>query len=140
MREPGPGDPPAHGSGDSMVRDFDLKTLVEVRHEVERFCGRWGLTDLALYRFVVAVNEITTNAVRHGGGSGRLHLWYDGERLHCRVTDRGPGLPDPLDPRPAPPESPNGRGLWLARQNVGRFTLHSDADGTTITLERALPA
>ncbi|SEG88877.1 Anti-sigma regulatory factor (Ser/Thr protein kinase) [Nonomuraea solani] len=120
---------------DLLVRDFDLRTLAEVRHEVERFCGRWNLDGLALYRFVVAVNEITTNAVRHGGGSGRLLLWYAGHRLHCRVTDRGPGMPEQLADRPAPPESPSGRGLWLARHNVGRFTVHSDADGTTITLE-----
>ncbi|MCK2215935.1 ATP-binding protein [Actinomadura sp. ATCC 31491] len=113
--------------------EFDRHTLVKVRHEVERVCRLWGLADLTLYRFVVAVNEITTNAVRHGGGRGHLRLWEQGRRLCCRVLDHGPG--GAAEPRLPPPDHPRGRGLWLARNNVESFLLHSDAHGTTIVLE-----
>ncbi|MEU4234286.1 ATP-binding protein [Nonomuraea sp. NPDC026600] len=121
--------------------DFDFDTLVTVRRLVERYAERRRLTGQDLYRFVVAVNEITTNAVRYGGGGGRLSLWQAGGRLHCRVTDSGPGLPRPYEHghRPVPPGSSSGRGLWLARQWVNHLTIESDANGTTVTLETAAP-
>ena len=59
---------------DSLVRDFTHDDLTALRQEIERFAAGHGLADLALYRFVVAVNELTTNAVRHGGGAGVLEL------------------------------------------------------------------
>ncbi|MER7367968.1 ATP-binding protein [Nonomuraea wenchangensis] len=133
MNEQGHSEAQASGPQDLLAREFDRHTLVRLRHEVERACRGWGLTGLTLYRFVVAVNEITTNAVRHGGGHGRLSLWQQGPRLFCRVDDQGPGGAD--DPRLPPPDHPRGRGLWLARNNVERFTLRSDAQGTSIVME-----
>ncbi|MGW0807830.1 ATP-binding protein [Nonomuraea sp. NPDC002799] len=134
---PGPeraGPPPDEPAEVLLLCAFDLSTLVALRHEVQHVCQLQGLTDLALYRFVVAVNEVTTNAVRHGGGSGRLQLWRAGGRLYCRVADRGSGISMQAGQELAPPDKPDGRGLWLARHNTGRFTLHTGAGGTTITL------
>ncbi|MFD1539432.1 ATP-binding protein [Nonomuraea guangzhouensis] len=121
--------------------DFDFGTLVMLRRLVNRYAARHGLAGPDLYRFVVAVNEITTNAVRHGGGGGRLSLWQADGRLYCRVTDSGPGLPRPYEHghRPVPPGSSSGRGLWLARQWVNRLTIESDSNGTSVTLEAAAP-
>ncbi|MEV6157836.1 ATP-binding protein [Nonomuraea sp. NPDC052129] len=121
--------------------DFDFGTLVLLRRLVERYAARHGLTGRDLYRFVVAVNEITTNAVRHAGGGGRLSLWQADGRLYCRVTDNGPGLarPDSQGHHAVPADSSSGRGLWLARQWVNRLTIESDANGTTVTLEAAPP-
>jgi anti-sigma regulatory factor (Ser/Thr protein kinase) len=121
--------------------DFDFDTLVLLRRLVARYAARHGLTGRDLYRFVVAVNEITTNAVRHGGESGRLSLWQTGGRLYCRVTDNGPGLarPDSQGHHAVPADSSSGRGLWLARQCVNRLTIESDANGTIVTLEAAAP-
>jgi anti-sigma regulatory factor (Ser/Thr protein kinase) len=129
----------SHGA--ELVCDFDLSSLIAVRHEVECISRGQGLTDLALYRFVVAVNEIMTNAVRHGGGRGQLRLWQEGGRLYCRITDRGPGMTvsAPSGGRLAPPGTTSGRGLWLARHNVSGFTLRTSVDGTSVTLE-ATPA
>src|SRR5262249_55010713 len=85
--ESAPPAPPDPGGVELLRRDFDLETLVPVRHELARRCAAAGLDDARLYWFVVAVNEITTNAVRHGGGRGQMSLWLDGDRLHCRVLD-----------------------------------------------------
>ena len=120
---------------DSLVRDFTLDDLAALRDEIERFAADHGLADLALYRFVVAVNELTTNAVRHGGGAGLLELRYVGTVLHCRVVDHGPGMP-PLRHHSAPPapRALNGRGLWLARKNAASLDIDSHPSGTSVTL------
>ncbi|MFG1945841.1 ATP-binding protein [Nonomuraea sp. NPDC048826] len=117
-------------------RDFDRESLVTLRREVERRSEEQGLAGLALYRFVVAVNEITTNAVRHGGGHGRLTLWKGDDRLFCEVADRGRGLPSGREWAPPPPAtSTTGRGLLLARHGASRLSIRSDGDGTSVLLE-----
>ena len=119
-------------------REFGGNGLVELRHEVERRAQDSGLNDLALYRFVVAVNEVTTNAVRHGGGRGRLELLRTTTRLLCRVTDDGPGLPAGYRTvRPAP-RAVNGRGLWFARLGCDDLTIETGALGTTVILQAAV--
>ena len=128
---------PAVNAGSTpLVRDFTVDDLVAVRHEIEGFAVAHGLADPALYRFVVAVNELTTNAVRHGGGAGRLEVRHSGGLLHCRVTDTGPGMPAgrPHTAEPPPPHALNGRGLFLARQNAHTFDIESRGGGTTVRL------
>jgi anti-sigma regulatory factor (Ser/Thr protein kinase) len=117
-------------------RTFHRGTLAELRHEVEAHTERNGLTDLARYRFIVAVNELTTNAVQHGGGTGRLELWRSGNELHCRVTDHGPGLPAARHGHPArpPADAVSGRGLWLVRQGCTTLTVQRRDTGTSITV------
>jgi anti-sigma regulatory factor (Ser/Thr protein kinase) len=114
--------------------DFKLTNLVALRHNVEDYARHNGLAERPLYRFVVAVNEITTNAVRHGGGRGHLRLWRTGSRLHCRITDQGTGLPTDHRPDRPPPHAVGGRGLWLAYQNAEELLVRTGSRGTTITL------
>ena len=121
---------------DLLARDFTAGTLVALRHDVERHAAGQGLDGLPLYRFVVAVNELTTNAVRHGGGRGHLTLWRTGDRLHCQVTDHGPGLPVLQSLAMPSPEAVGGRGLLLARHGTERLT----ADGSTVTASARLTA
>jgi anti-sigma regulatory factor (Ser/Thr protein kinase) len=84
--------------------------------------------------FVVAVNELLTNAVRHGGGGGRLALWRADGSVVCEVSDAGPGLAGP--PRVAPtrpaPDAPGGWGLWLAQKLTDTFDLTTGTGGTTV--------
>ena len=125
-----------HQTGSHLLtRDFDRDTLVPLRHDVARLAEHNGLTGLARYRFVVAVNEITTNAVRHGGGRGRIRIWRTGNLLHCQVSDHGPGLPATFRHHTArpPAHATTGRGLWLAQRRC-HLTTHSDTRGTTVTL------
>ena len=118
----------------SLSRDFELTSLRAVRHQVETWARDNGLTDLPLYRFVVAVNEITTNAIRHGGGRGHLALCRTGDRLHCTVVDTGGGIVRQHKPNLPQPHVVGGRGLWLAQQGTDEFTMHSTAHGTTVSL------
>jgi signal transduction histidine kinase len=90
---------------------------------------------IALYRFV---QEALSNASRHAGGAGMaVRAETDAERIRVSVSDRGPGLPDPL------PEDRAGLGLRGLGERVeslgGRFSVESrPGQGVTLTLDLAL--
>ena len=115
---------------------FQLDNLLDVRRDVERFGSQCGLSDLRLYYFVVAVNEVMTNAIHHGGGNGTLRVAWAGEHFDCEVVDRGPGIPpEKLDAGFAPAaDTLSGRGLWLTRQLCDKVDIASDHAGTRVTL------
>lgn len=65
----------------------------------------------------LAVNEVVTNALVHGGGRARLRVWVSADGVTCTVEDEGPGNEDALlGYRPPPPGAERGYGLWLARR------------------------
>jgi anti-sigma regulatory factor (Ser/Thr protein kinase) len=88
---------------------------------------------------VLVVHELSSNSVRHGGGSGRLRMWVNNCALHCEVSDQGPGLSDPgVVGRDLPPHAaPGGRGLWLARR-MSELEISTGSCGTTVTAVVAL--
>jgi anti-sigma regulatory factor (Ser/Thr protein kinase) len=90
-------------------------------------------------QFVQAVDEVATNAIDHGGGSGLLRVWTDPQRISCEVSDTGAGLRDPLAGRLPTGFTARGRGLWLARQLCDLVELHSGPGGTTVRLHLTLP-
>jgi serine/threonine-protein kinase RsbW len=114
---------------------FDHSSITALRHAVASCAAAAGLVAGRLDDFVVAVNELLTNAVRHGGGTGRLALWHADDRVVCEVTDTGPGLPSALRTggpvRPAADHA-GGWGLWLAEELTDTFELATGDDGTTV--------
>lgn len=132
-----PDDPTASGRPSALLSAlFDPHLVTAVRHAVARLARQAGLVGERLDDFVLAVNEVMTNVVRHAGGSGRLTLWRQGDTLRCEVTDNGPGMPsERLHDRPLPsPFAVNGRGLWLARHLCDRLTIETGPRGTTVRL------
>ncbi len=98
---------------------FTAADLARVRAFVAETAERAGLPPIQADELVVAVNEITGNAVRHGGGLGRLRAWREDHHLVFEVDDAGTAHPDPLAGyvrRPPDAETTGGYGLWLARQ------------------------
>jgi anti-sigma regulatory factor (Ser/Thr protein kinase) len=91
--------------------------LQAVREFVAARARERGVSERRLPHLLVAVNELATNVVVHGGGSGVVRLWQDGTALVCDVIDFGGGLraPHPGQLCP-PPDAPGGHGLWVARQ------------------------
>ncbi|OJF14286.1 ATP-binding protein [Couchioplanes caeruleus] len=138
---------PATDRAEGLDRDFDLSSIRRLRDEV-RACGiAYGLADLRLAKFVLAVNEVATNAVHHGGGRGHLHLSRDGSDLWCRITDQGPGFPQQRRTRQSrpPPVSAvedlsGGYGLWLVQQVCTEVRIASTAHGTEVVLRYSLSA
>src|SRR5256885_95251 len=114
--------------------EFRRSDLGPVRHLVARRAADVGLFGHRLHSFVLAVNEITTNAVVHGGGFGRLRLWLAGRQLVCEISDTGPGMPGGrVPPDLAPPtEATGGRGLWLTPPPCDAFSVRTDRTRTTV--------
>jgi anti-sigma regulatory factor (Ser/Thr protein kinase) len=117
-----------------LTETFDRSSITALRHAVASCAARGGLAGERLDDFVVAVNELLTNAVRHGGGVGRLALWRTDGMVVCEVNDTGAGLVAPVPPRPPRPASdqPGGWGLWLAEELTDSFQLTTGSGGTTV--------
>jgi anti-sigma regulatory factor (Ser/Thr protein kinase) len=113
-------------------RSFDGNDLHELRAAVAAYVA--GTAGERVGETVVLIaHELCSNAVRHGGGAGRLRLWLAGDELHCEVSDSGPGLTDADAGRTLPPPTlPGGRGLWIAR-SMSEVRIVTGPAGTTIT-------
>ena len=98
-----------------------------------------GLSPRRRDEVVLAIDEVVTNAVRHGAGRGQLEVWVAGGRVWFQVTDQGPGMAQvPAPKRPAPTE-PGGRGLWIARQLTDDLHITTGPRGTSVTGAVDLP-
>jgi anti-sigma regulatory factor (Ser/Thr protein kinase) len=116
-----------------LVAGFTADQITTVRQEVEAIALRCGLDRQRASDWVTAVNELMTNAVRHGGGAGRMRVWHDG-RLTCEVQDSGGGftVADYLGRAHRPTlTSTGGMGLWIVQQMTDALTIESDGTGTT---------
>ncbi|NES31630.1 ATP-binding protein [Micromonospora terminaliae] len=120
-----------------LSRDFTAVTTTELRHAVAAVVAAAGLTGVRAEGFVLAVHELATNAVRHGGGTGHLHLRRQDDLLICAVVDHGPGVDAPPI-RQVPGDVAGGRGLWLADHLADSLHLHRRPDGMTATVTIAL--
>jgi anti-sigma regulatory factor (Ser/Thr protein kinase) len=103
----------------------------QLAHEV----AAAGVPPARVLDMVMAADEVFKNACRYAGGpevvrAGTFEGWFV-----CEVTDRGPGLADPmagyLPPRP---DTRPAAGLWIARQLISRLELLPAAPGLTARL------
>ena len=117
-----------------LTESFDHSSITALRHLVASCVRTAGLSGDRLDDFVVAVNELLTNAVRHGGGVGQLALWCADDSVVCEVSDTGRGLGEEAPERPVRPATtqPGGWGLWLAEELTDTFQLTSGNGGTTV--------
>src|SRR5919197_1449572 len=90
--------------------------LEALRWLVGRAAADAGFDETRMADFVLAVHELATNTVRHGGGRGTLRIWREPDALVCEVADAG-RLDQPLAGRERPlAGQPDGRGLWIVNQ------------------------
>ncbi|AEV84143.1 anti-sigma regulatory factor [Actinoplanes sp. SE50] len=115
---------------------FAAAALTDLRHTVRTAAAGAGLHGERLDDFIVAVQELITNAVRHGGGRGRLLLRRYDNTVTCEISDHGSGFPGGVPPIVSPPPAgvPGGRGLWLATQLSDTLLITDRPDGVTVTI------
>lgn len=131
---------PAAGTMALVFEQFDMTGIATLRHDVTHCAEMAGLAGEALDDFVLAINELVTNAVRHGGGRGWLRLWHHGNLLVCEVSDQGAGIVDGATNghvKP-PPYVAGGWGMWLARELSDTMTIDTGPDGTTVRISAAI--
>lgn len=120
---------------------FALADLSRVRSAVAEHAAAAGLEPSRAKELVLAINELASNSVLHGGGSGTLQLWQDADVFMGQVHDTGL-IQDPLVGRTRPTGSAQGgAGLWMTNQLCDLVQIRStSAAGTTVRVHMALIA
>jgi anti-sigma regulatory factor (Ser/Thr protein kinase) len=107
---------------------------VDGRYLVFARAANAGLSTERTNDLVLAVNEILSNSVRHGGGTGVLRIWQDDGSLVCEIEDGG-SIGDPLADRRRPnPNQVGRRGLWMANQLCDLVQIRARPSGSVVRL------
>ncbi|MEV4133264.1 ATP-binding protein [Dactylosporangium sp. NPDC049742] len=117
-----------------MTREFTGDGLRRVRDLVEQTARLAGVSASNVRKLVIAVSELAANAIRHGGGSGRIVIEQTDEGVRVEVSDHGPGLPEFVSQELPAPEEISGRGLWMVRNLCRDLHITSTARGVTVRL------
>jgi anti-sigma regulatory factor (Ser/Thr protein kinase) len=113
---------------------FDRQSLRALRKLMAARAAEAGVDASRIGDFVLAVNEVATNSVRHGGGLGTIRIWLDTPWLVCEIEDVG-RIEDPLAGRQEPrPGQEDGRGLWIANQVCDLVQVRTLESGSLVRL------
>lgn len=119
---------------DSIAFPFTLDSLGILRMIAAPFGAERGLDETQVDSLVLAVNELATNSVTHGGGAGVVRLWSTETTVVCEVDDRGT-LDDPLLGRSRPRKGDSsGHGVWIVNQLCDLVQMRSEDGSTRIRL------
>jgi signal transduction histidine kinase len=119
--------------------------VVTARQRAAQIAGLLEFDASEQTRIATAVSEIVRNAFRYAH-DGRIAFEIDDEsrpqRLLIRVEDRGPGIDRIDDVLSGRDKSTTGMGTGIvgARRLMDRFELTTSPAGTTVVLEKFLPA
>jgi anti-sigma regulatory factor (Ser/Thr protein kinase) len=128
----------ASPAGDVKEMCFAAAELGALRRLLAAWAAHERLAAEPTEELVLAVNELATNSVRYGGGSGTMLLWRERDTLLCEIRDLG-YIEDPLLGRTRPaPEDPSGRGIWLVHQLCDVVQIHSAPGGTAVRVHKHL--
>jgi anti-sigma regulatory factor (Ser/Thr protein kinase) len=83
----------------------------------------------------LVTSEVVSNAVRHGGSGGSVHVRAapHGDHLRVEVTDEGPGMVP--RPRATEPDEHGGFGLFIVEQLTRRWGVVRERDRTRVWFE-----
>lgn len=115
-----------------------------IRHEVMAMAESFGMDEDRVFDFVLAVGEMTTNALKHAG-SGQASLHKQNDDLIIVVSDHGPGieavtLPEVALVRGYSTAGTLGMGYKAVLSIADRVYLATGPGGTTVAVEMSLHA
>jgi serine/threonine-protein kinase RsbW len=131
-----------------IILDGNLHELGRLAEEIAWFCEENALATDVEFDLNLVMEELFTNAVRHGGCEGmkeaarvKLELREDG--VEAEFSDRGrefdpatapsPNLDAPLDERAG-----GGMGLHLVRRTVGELAYQRSGGWNHVRMRRSL--
>lgn len=127
-------EPPA----DARALTFTVTSLHELREFVTEVAHTARLSAERTENLRLAVNELASNSVRHGGGAGTLRTWSEERAIVCQVSDHG-HISERLVGRVRPaPEQASGRGLWLVNHLCDLVQIRSGAGGSAVRVYMSL--
>jgi anti-sigma regulatory factor (Ser/Thr protein kinase) len=104
----------------------------ESRRFTASFALAIGLDVERIADAVLAVDELVSNTITHGGGYGRLAGWTEGGRVVFEVSDAG-YITDPLaGRRRVGSDDTSGRGLALVHYHSDLVRIHTSPKGTAV--------
>jgi len=126
----------------NLQHDHDVVTA---RQRTVHIAQLLGFDTSEQTRIATAISEIARNGFSYAVGASVLFMVDDQaqpQRLNVRVTDKGPGISRLDDVLAGRYRSATGLGLGIvgARRLMDRFTIDSSPAGTTVVLEKYLPA
>ncbi|HEY7105790.1 MAG TPA: sensor histidine kinase [Acidimicrobiia bacterium] len=134
MAAPYDGALPEPPPGAATLTFTTAEALSAVRDHVARCAEAAGMGPTETRSLVLAADEIATNSLRHGGGTGTLRTWPTSTGVVCEIRDAGT-IADPLVGRRLPPAGrAGGRGVWIANHLCDLVQIRSNARGTTVRL------
>jgi anti-sigma regulatory factor (Ser/Thr protein kinase) len=122
----------------ALEESFDAGTLPGLRQAVLTEAVAAGLAGERADDVVLAVHELAANAVRHGGGSGRLWMLSTRAGLRCQVSDDGPGSGH-ADAAGRPWPVQHGHGLWLVTSLADQVSIAPGPAGSAVTITFGVP-
>src|SRR2546430_17070950 len=91
-----------HGAA-ALEQRFDRDSLYALRAAVAAHAAHMGAPPDRVSHLVIVASELASNAVRHGGGKGRLRLWRGPGAGRRRGGAGGAGPAGPAAAGAAPP-------------------------------------
>jgi len=125
-------EPEFPASGVPIVSEPVLHSVADLRATLRNRATEEGwLPPDRIEILVLALSEVATNGIRHGGGHRELRVWVNPGAVVCEVTDDGARPPGPLAGYlPPTPGKAGGMGLWLVSQICDALSVRT-AGGTT---------
>ncbi len=115
----------------ALERPFEIGDLGQLRAWVGGLAAASGLDADHAGALVIAINELTTNTVKHADTHGVLRFWQAGGELIFQIEDAG-HIADPLAGRRHQISGTGGLGLWMVNQLCDLVEVRTSAAGTTI--------
>jgi signal transduction histidine kinase len=119
--------------------------VVTARQRAAHIASLLGFDASEQTRIATAVSEIVRNAFRYTGGGTvdfSINVESSPQRFVTEVRDRGKGIPHLDDVLSGRYKSSTGMGIGIsgARRLLDRFDIRTSSAGTSVTLEKFLPA